>query len=204
MSKDMLGPITRALVGIPESRLGVVADIANRLNGEQGDAWHTRFKALLREGLQQGQSAPIPQDFIAEVDFGQTLSQMIKAAAFDWTNSDITEKRFPVVGDGKKKYRFKLYEPKRLISSEDVVAMMAADGFPAARHEAGLAFARDFPGEQLKRPIALLGSSAKVSGFRYVSYLDRNGAKRFLSLYYWAGGWRDFWAFLGAQEVSGA
>lgn len=56
MSKDMLGPITRALVGIPDSRLGVVADIANRLNSDRGEEWDARFKAVLREGL----SAPAP------------------------------------------------------------------------------------------------------------------------------------------------
>ncbi len=51
MSKDMLGSITRALVGIPDSRLGVVADIANRLNSHRGEEWDARLKAVLREGL---------------------------------------------------------------------------------------------------------------------------------------------------------
>ena len=201
----MLGPITRALVGIPGSRLGVVADIANRLNSEQGDAWHARFKTVLREGLpQQPLAASVPKDFLAEVNFKQTLPQMIKAANFDWVNSDITPEHFPVVGKGKKKFRFKLYEPKRFISSEDAVAMMAADGFPAARHEAGLAFAREYPGEQLKHPIPLLGSSAKGYRVRCVSYLRRYGTLRYLDLSGWAGDWYDAYAFLGAQEISGA
>lgn len=204
MSKDMLGPITRALVGIPESRLGVVADIANRLNSEQGEDWHTSFKKLLREGLPQQSSAKSALDFLAEVDFGQTLPQMIDAAHFDWVNSDITAKRFPVEGSGKKKYHFKPYEFKRSISSEDATALMTKDGFPPARHEAGLAFARDFPNEQLKHPIALLGSSAEVGGYRYVLCLYRRDAERNLGLYDWAYGWHGYWAFLGAQEVSGA
>lgn len=51
MSKNMLDPIIRALVGVPESRLGVVADIANRLNSDRGEEWDARFKAVLREGL---------------------------------------------------------------------------------------------------------------------------------------------------------
>lgn len=51
MSKDMLGPLIRALVGIPNSRLGVALDITNRLNSDRGDEWNTRFKAVLREGL---------------------------------------------------------------------------------------------------------------------------------------------------------
>ena len=145
-----------------------------------------------------------PLEMIATVDYDLTLQQMIAEAAFDWTNSDITPERFPVVGSGKKKYRFKLYEPKRGISSEDAVAMMAKDGFPAARHEAGLTFAKAFPNEQLKRPIALLGSSAEVSGFRLVVCLRRRGAERLLYLVGWTDDWDDYWGFLGAQEVSGA
>ena len=141
---------------------------------------------------------------IATVDYGLALPQMIAEAAFNWANPDITSEWFPVVGIGKKKYRFKLYEPKQYISSEDAVVMMAKDGFPAARHEAGLAFAKAFPGEQLKRPIALLGSSAEVRGSRDVVCLSRDGAKRFLSLSHWTSVWHDAWGFLGAQEVSGA
>lgn len=56
MSKNMLDPIIRALVGVPESRLGVVADIANRLNSDCGEEWDARFKAVLREGL----TTPVP------------------------------------------------------------------------------------------------------------------------------------------------
>ena len=51
MSKNMLDPIIRALVGVPEPRLGVVADIANRLNSDRGDDWNARLKVVLREGL---------------------------------------------------------------------------------------------------------------------------------------------------------
>lgn len=51
MSKNMLDPIVRGLVGLPESRLGAVADIVNRLNSERGEEWSDRFKAVLREGL---------------------------------------------------------------------------------------------------------------------------------------------------------
>ena len=51
MSKYMLDPIIRALVGVPESRLGIVADIANRLTSDRGEEWDARLKTILREGL---------------------------------------------------------------------------------------------------------------------------------------------------------
>ncbi len=52
MSKnDMLGAITRALVGVPSKRLGVVMDVVNKVGSENGDLWKTRFAEVLREGL---------------------------------------------------------------------------------------------------------------------------------------------------------
>jgi hypothetical protein len=51
MSKNMLDPIIRALVGVPESRLGIATDFINRLNNDRGEEWGARFKAVLREGL---------------------------------------------------------------------------------------------------------------------------------------------------------
>ena len=144
-----------------------------------------------------------PLEFLSIVDFDQTLPEMIAAADFDSVNSNITSERFPVVGSGKKNFRFKIYKPKRFISSEAADEMMRKDGFLAARHESGLAFARDFPNEQRKRPIALLGSSAKVSRDRCVSCLRWSGAERDLDLRYWQVGWGGGWGFLGAQEVSG-
>jgi hypothetical protein len=52
MSKhDMLGPITRALVGVPSERLGVVMDVVNKVGSEKGDLWKARLTEVLREGL---------------------------------------------------------------------------------------------------------------------------------------------------------
>lgn len=143
-----------------------------------------------------------PVEFYAFVNFGLTLPQMIAEAHFDWANDGITAGRFPVVGSGTKKYKFKIFVPKRNISSDDAVELMRKDGFQAARHEAGLAFAREFPNEQLKRPIALLGSSALWHGGRSVVCLGRGGLGRYLSLDGWRGDWSDGWSFLGAQEIS--
>jgi len=42
--------------------------------------------------------------------------------------------------------------------------------------------------------------SAKVSRNRYVSYLNRNDAKRNLNLNNWQNDWSDDWGFLGAQQ----
>jgi hypothetical protein len=202
-NKDMLGQIVRAATSVPLEHHGVALDLFNRLQPQQDPRWAAHLKQVIRAGL-PGTPGEAASEFSAIVNFDETLPEMIAAGQFDWTNGDITPERFPVRGNGQKKYAFKLYEPKRTLSSEAVIALMEADGFPAASHEAGLAFARDFPKEQLKRPIATLGSSAEVDGHRYVLCLHRNGAERFLFLSIWANDWSGRWGFLGAREVSAA
>jgi hypothetical protein len=61
MSKnDMLGPITRALVSVPQSRLPLILDVTNRLhvNAPQGDAWHDHLSKSMRDGLSPVESPP--------------------------------------------------------------------------------------------------------------------------------------------------
>lgn len=51
MSKNMLDPIIRALVGVPEDRLGLVLDVANRLgNKNDGDTYYSNLAAFNRNG----------------------------------------------------------------------------------------------------------------------------------------------------------
>jgi len=49
--KDMLDPIMRALVGVPQEHLGVTLDFINKLGGKDGAVWKTRFAEVLREGV---------------------------------------------------------------------------------------------------------------------------------------------------------
>ncbi len=145
-----------------------------------------------------------PPELFALVNFDSTLPQMIAEANLDKANPAITPELFPVEGTGLKKFRFKIFKPHHEISSGNAIELMLKAGFPAARHEAGLAFAREFPYEQLKRPIALLGSSARCFGSLNVVCLDRDGARRRLRLNRWKDPWFGRWGFLGAQEVSAA
>jgi len=50
---DMLGPLTRALVGVPTHRLSLMADIANRMSSSCGDSrrWYTTLSERMRVGL---------------------------------------------------------------------------------------------------------------------------------------------------------
>jgi hypothetical protein len=142
-------------------------------------------------------------DLITEVDFGHSLENMIAAGRYDWTNSDITAKKFPVIGNGKKKFRNRLFHFNHGTSSEDAVATMERESFAPATHVHGLAFGAAFPNEQRMYPIACLGSSLGRLD-RLVVCLDGSGTGRALRLCYWYDGWDGDWRFLGVQEVSDA
>jgi hypothetical protein len=49
MSKDILGSLVRVLVTVPEDRLGLVQDLANKLAGSDGDRWARQGGLFLRK-----------------------------------------------------------------------------------------------------------------------------------------------------------
>jgi hypothetical protein len=53
MSKDMLGSVVRAAVGVPQDRLNVLAKIASAMSADAptGEAWHKHLKMLVAQGL---------------------------------------------------------------------------------------------------------------------------------------------------------
>lgn len=76
-SKDMLGPLTRALVGVPATMLGLLLDIANHLHGKDGKAFYNDLAKFVRNWKLASlvelvvQPAVIPEpmlDFIVRVD----------------------------------------------------------------------------------------------------------------------------------------
>ncbi len=70
MSKnDMLAPIVRALVGVPQERLGVLFDTINKVGSADGELWRTRFAEVLREGVKGAPLSPeAPLDTLIRVD----------------------------------------------------------------------------------------------------------------------------------------
>jgi hypothetical protein len=145
-----------------------------------------------------------PLELRIRLESGMTLDGLKAAGKYDWMNDAITAERFPIDPSLVGEHACKVFEPKRNISSEAAVAMMREENFEPARHEHGLAFGAAFPNEQRKRPIACLGSSARVRGGRRVVCLAGGGAERGLRLGRWGGGWPGGWGFLGVRKVSGA
>ncbi len=57
MSKDMLGPVIRAAVGVPQDRLDTLAKLASKLGirdpmeRTEGKVWHAYLQKIAEEGL---------------------------------------------------------------------------------------------------------------------------------------------------------
>ena len=141
-----------------------------------------------------------PLDLRFFVDYGMTLEQMITAGNYDWFIDDITAKRFPLTGTGKVAFEPKLFHFDRSISSEDAIKEMEKDGFRAAKIEELLAYGAILPEEQRKYPIIALGSVAKIRGSRRVACLDWDASERGLRLFWFDGGWDDYYRFLGVRK----
>lgn len=65
MSKDILGSLVRALVDVPNNRLGLLLDHANKLSGKGGDIWEQESTLFLRKELcwsAEKEVAPAPKE----------------------------------------------------------------------------------------------------------------------------------------------
>ena len=134
------------------------------------------------------------------IDYGLTLADMIAAGRYDWTNSDITAKRFPLNGGGKVDVAVELVHFDRSISSDDAIAEMRRRGLRPATLAELLAYGAKFPEEQCKFPIVALGSVTAVDGYRFVPYLCGVGSKRDLYLYWWDVDWNGDYRFLAVRN----
>ncbi|MCX6819809.1 MAG: hypothetical protein NT019_00760 [Candidatus Adlerbacteria bacterium] len=161
-------------------------------------------RTAIRAALKLGVAMPT-DTFTLDVDYGRTLEDMVAFGRYDWTNSDITAKRFPLKGAGMGKVTVyaeaRLFHFDRDISSEKVVEAMKAEGWEPALIEHLLAFGEKYPEEQRKYPIIGLGSVAQIGDFRYVPCLGRFGRGRNLRLRWWGRGWYGGCRFLAVRPV---
>ncbi len=166
--------------------LGRVEAVWNKLGGEEG------VDKLLRGELtfsEPEKPKPGTNVFTVTVDFGQTLEEMIAAGRYDWKNDDITTKRFPVKGEGKKEVEITVVHFNRVIESDEAIKEMDALGYRPATIEELLGFGKEHPDLQRSFPIIALGSVGEVRGHRGVPYLRGRGSRRNLDLRWFDHGW---------------
>lgn len=174
---------------------GILADVFDpSAVFPERDEWRKQF----------GLGPLVPELIILTVDYGLTLEQMIAVGNYDWKNDDLTDKRFPIKGDGVQEFEACLIHPNRSISSEDCIQLIKdtdkTNPWEPAQTEHLLAFGAKYPEEQRKFPIIALGSVGEVDGNRGVPCLDEDGSKRGLHLPWFGGGWRARCRFLAVRK----
>ena len=138
------------------------------------------------------------------VDYTKTVEQAVADCEFNFANSDINAKNFPIslemIGT-KVEISSKLYHFNRGMGSEDVIKEMDKENCrPAVLMEA-LALAAAHPELQKQFPIIALGSVWRTFiGFRQVPYLDVNDDDRELDLSYFGDDWWACCRFLGVRK----
>ena len=151
--------------------------------------------------------------FKVTVDYGLSLSEMIKACNCGYNNPDINSQNFKIDGSGQQAADLVLVTVKEVltwlisqgqtaavqdrVTTKQVLAYMASHGLIEAAIEYLLFFGAANPDIQREFPIAALGSSDVVDcGDRSCLYLRCDGGERGLLLFWsdddslWGGGWR--------------
>ena len=135
------------------------------------------------------------------VDYSRSLAQMIAAGKYDWVNDDITEKHFPMKGNGKVELNLELAHFNKYISSDDAIAELKKRGLRPATLWELLAFGAKFPETQREFPIVALGSVWRdLDGDRNVPYLWGHADERSLGLCWYDHDWSDNYRFLASRE----
>jgi hypothetical protein len=154
------------------------------------------------DGKQVVTSAPAETDQLLTVEADLAFKDRIKRGNYGWwTNSDLTEKKFPVTEDQHGEWEWKLFHFNRSTYSEEVIRLMKEDGYDAGQIGHILTFGEKYPEEQRKYPIIGLGSVAGVEYFtRRTPVLQCALWRR--ELYF--GWFDDFWLdrdrFLGVRR----
>jgi len=139
--------------------------------------------------------------FSVVVDYSRSLVQMIKAGNYNWVNSNITEKNFPIQGEGRQKTEVALFHFNKNMTSEQVIAEMDKQGYCPARIEELLAFGESQPDLQRQFSIIALGSIWRFrDGGRYVPVLYEDVRERRLDLVYFDGAWDPGYHFVGLRK----
>lgn len=144
--------------------------------------------------------------FPVTVDYTQPLAEMIKAGKYDWFNSGITEKHFPVakVPTGlptKAEINMELVHFNRTIRSKDAIAELKKQGLRPATLPELLAFGSTYPDKQREFLIVALGSVWQDwGGYLDVAFLGRGGGGRGLGLGWFGCDWDEDYRFAVVRE----
>ena len=146
---------------------------------------------------QNGQNTALTQDqkestqtFPVTVDYGRSIEEMVASGKYDWSNSDITSKHFPIGTKGQVGVNIELVHFNRPMESDEVLRELDKQGLRPATLPELLAFGATYPEKQREFPIVALGSVWRdLDGIRHVACLYGNAGDRGLDLRWYENGW---------------
>lgn len=160
-----------------------------------------QFGRVTKSRLQSFLRGEVQSTFSVTVDYTLALPEMITAGKYDWVNSDITQKHFPVIGEGKVERELILVHFGRNMGTEAVLEDFDKQNLQSATIEELLALGATHPELQRQFPIIALGSVWQhPGGGRCVPYLGEDSSERCLSLDWYDDGWADDCRFLAARK----
>lgn len=139
------------------------------------------------------------------VDRDKKLTVMIQAGRYDWTDSDITERHFPVEGSGTVEVDIEFVHYNRVMSTDDVLNDLDRRGYRPATIDELLALGADPKTRDLQRefPIVALGSVwQELYGRRGVAALGGNASRRCLDLGWIEDVWDGVYRFAAVRKTS--
>ena len=126
------------------------------------------------------------------------LQSLIKSLKFDYYDSNIIEKNFPIQKTKKDSY-YRVFSFDRDISSEDIIKEMEKAGYRPANIYELLIWAKKNWNDQ--NSVVALGSIWQdLSGYRSVPVLDSDDAKRELDLDWFERDWDANYRFLAVRK----
>ena len=195
-ASGMMSEVWWKLVKAVKERGGSAENI-HRLATPAGDELINKFAELV-----VGVAPAAASTFKVIVDYDKSLKDMISAGKYDQIGSDVTEKHFPISGNGKAEVNLELVRLNKRISSKDAIVELKKLGTRPATLPELLAFGVAYPEEQRKLPIVALGSVWQDwDGDRCVPclYCWVDG-ERSLDLYCFGGVWDEPDRFLAVRE----
>jgi len=137
------------------------------------------------------------------IDYSRTLQEMISAGNYHWTNSDVTERNFPLPAklNSKKTLSARLFHFSRVMSSKDIINVMRELNYRPATLFELLALGETYPKLQKEFPIVTLSSfMCGNDGIYTVPVLGFPGGERRLALRFLYGDWSVFFRFLAIRK----
>lgn len=186
--------------------LKVLREAVQDAGGTDEDLLCLRDKRAKRETLRQIAELIVGKSVSGDiypvtVNYDLSFKGMVRAGGYDWVNSDITQKNFPIEGDGTLEVTIELVHFDRYMTADEALFELDKRGLRAATLPELLAFGETHPDVQREFPIIALGSVWQSrSGRRYVPCLWSRSDERFLDLGWFEFRWHAVYRFAAVRK----